>query len=415
MCNFGSFKGGYVLFFLKHKKASAVLATAMMISASLFSGCGNDEQQAQQMNAVQVKTMMVIQQDTPIAAEYAGKIVGKNEVYVQSKVSGKVVEKYVTGGQMVQAGQPLYRIDSRQYESAVLQAQANLAQSEATLNNARIDLARYEHLYESEAISEQSVTTQRANVNSYEASAAANAALLKKAQEDLEDTVIYAPMTGQLAVDDVAVGTFAVAGVTNLVTIGSSDPVYAQFSISETEYLKFMDVSTTQHGGQGPINVSLTLADGTQYPLLGQIAESDRGLADNTGTLTLKALFSNPDDFLLPGMFVRVKLSGKVVPNAMLVPQRAVQQLLGKSFVMVVGQDNKSEARTVTLGDKVGSYYIIKDGLTPSDVVVVEGLSSLREGMPLNITMTSAEEMGFSLKADTTPFNDSKLNAPSKS
>ena len=415
MCNFGSFKGGYVLFFPKHKKASAVLAAVMMISASLFSGCGNDEQQAQQMNAVQVKTMMVIQQDTPIAAEYAGKIVGKNEVYVQSKVSGKVVEKYVTGGQMVQAGQPLYRIDSRQYESAVLQAQANLAQSEATLNNARIDLARYEHLYESEAISEQSVTTQRANVNSYEASAAANAALLKKAQEDLEDTVIYAPMTGQLAVDDVAVGTFAVAGVTNLVTIGSSDPVYAQFSISETEYLKFMDVSTTQHGGQGPINVSLTLADGTQYPLLGQIAESDRGLADNTGTLTLKALFSNPDDFLLPGMFVRVKLSGKVVPNAMLVPQRAVQQLLGKSFVMVVGQDNKSEARTVTLGDKVGSYYIIKDGLTPSDVVVVEGLSSLREGMPLNITMTSAEEMGFSLKADTTPFNDSKLNAPSKS
>ncbi len=403
------------MFFLKHKKASAVLAAAMMISASLFSGCGNDEQQAQQMNAVQVKTMMVIQQDTPIAAEYAGKIVGKNEVYVQSKVSGKVVEKYVTGGQMVQAGQPLYRIDSRQYESAVLQAQANLAQSEATLNNARIDLARYEHLYESEAISEQSVTTQRANVNSYEASAAANAALLKKAQEDLEDTVIYAPMTGQLAVDDVAVGTFAVAGVTNLVTIGSSDPVYAQFSISETEYLKFMDVSTTQHGGQGPINVSLTLADGTQYPLLGQIAESDRGLADNTGTLTLKALFANPDDFLLPGMFVRVKLSGKVVPNAMLVPQRAVQQLLGKSFVMVVGQDNKSEARTVTLGDKVGSYYIIKDGLTPSDVVVVEGLSSLREGMPLNITMTSAEEMGFSLKADTTPFNDSKLNAPSKS
>ena len=403
------------MFFLKHKKASAVLAAAMMISASLFSGCGNDEQQAQQMNAVQVKTMMVIQQDTPIAAEYAGKIVGKNEVYVQSKVSGKVVEKYVTGGQMVQAGQPLYRIDSRQYESAVLQAQANLAQSEATLNNARIDLARYEHLYESEAISEQSVTTQRANVQSYEASAAANAALLKKAQEDLADTMIYAPMSGQLAVDDVAVGTFAVAGVTNLVTIGSSDPVYAQFSISETEYLKFMDVSTTQHGGQGPINVSLTLADGTQYPLLGQIAESDRGLADNTGTLTLKALFANPDDFLLPGMFVRVKLSGKVVPNAMLVPQRAVQQLLGKSFVMVVGQDNKSEARTVTLGDKVGSYYIIKDGLTPSDVVVVEGLSSLREGMPLNITMTSAEEMGFSLKADTTPFNDSKLNAPSKS
>ncbi len=403
------------LLFTKTKKIQAAAVAMLLASASLLGGCGDEDAQQQMMNAKQVKTMTVLKQDTPLSAEFAGQIVGKDEVKVQSKVSGNIVEKYVTGGQFVQAGQPLYRIDSRQYESAVLQAQATLAQSVATLNNAETDLYRYQELLLSDAIEEQKVTTQKANVDAYEAAAASNAALLRKAQEDLDDTMIYAPMTGQLSVDDVAVGTFVAAGNTNLVTIGSSNPIYAQFSISETEYLRFMNIQNMQQGtAKHPIIVTITLSDGTNYPLNGRIVESDRALADNTGTLTLKALFENPDGLLLPGMFARVKLSGEVVPNALLVPQRAVQQLLGKSFVMVVGEDNKSEARTVTLGEKIGSYYIIEDGISAGDVVVVEGLSNLREGMPLNPTMVTAEEMGFSLKTDITPFDDSKTSSSKK-
>lgn len=402
------------LLFTKTRKVQAVAVAMLLASASLLGGCGDDSAQ-QQQSAKQVKTMTVLRQDTPLSAEFAGQIVGKDEVKVQSKVNGNIVEKYVTGGQFVQAGQPLFRIDSRQYESAVLQAQATLAQSVATLNNAETDLYRYQELLMSDAIEEQKVTTQKANVDAYEAAAASNAALLRKAQEDLDDTMIYAPMTGQLSVDDVAVGTFVTAGNTNLVTIGSSNPIYAQFSISETQYLRFMNIQNMQQGNaQHPITVSITLSDGTNYPLTGRIVESDRALADNTGTLTLKALFDNPDGLLLPGMFARVKLSGEVVPNALLVPQRAVQQLLGKSFVMVVGEDNKSEARTVTLGEKIGSYYIIEDGISSGDVVVVEGLSNLREGMPLAPTMVTPEEMGFSLKTDITPFDDSKTSSSKK-
>ena len=387
-----------------------MIGISLAISSSfIVAGCGQNNQQQQQ--GTQVKAMQVIQQDTPLTSEFAGQIVGKDEVKVQSKVSGNVVDKYVTGGQYVEAGQPLYKIDSRQYESAVLQAQANLSQSQATLSNAVTDLGRYQQLLSAQAISEQTVANQQANVNAYSAAAAANDALLRKAQQDLADTVIYAPMSGQLSVDDVAVGTFAAAGSTNLVTIGSSNPVFAQFSISESDYLKFSNYAASQNGNGMSPTVSITLSDGTQYPIEGKIVQTDRALSSNTGTLTVKALFDNPDGLLLPGMFARIRLSGEIVPNAILVPQRAVQQLLGKSFVMVVGEDGKSEARTVTLGDKVGSYYIIKDGLTAADVVVVEGLSNLQEGITLAVTMVTPDDMGFSLTTDNSKFDANEIAA----
>ena len=391
---------------LANKSALAFVLSVALAASALVAGCGQEEQ-AQQKQAAQVKVMQAIQQDTPLTSCYAGSLAGKDEVKVQARVSGNIVEKYVQGGQFVTAGQPLYRIDSRQYESAVLQAQATLAQSEATLSNARVDLYRDQELLKADAISEQTVTTQQANVNAYEAAAAANAALLKKAQEDLDDTVVYAPMTGQLSVDDVAVGTYAVAGSTTLVTMGSSNPIYAQFSISETDYLKFMNVHRMhQNDATYPeVGVELSLSDGSKYPMSGVISESDRGMADSTGTLTLKALFDNPEGILLPGMFARVTLTGQTVPNAILVPQRAVQQLLGKSFVMVVNSDSKSEARTVELGDKVGSYYIIKSGINADDLVVVEGLTNLQEGRDLAVTMVSAEEMGFSLEENNKQFD----------
>ncbi len=402
------------MFFTKNKKLGAAVIAALLATSSVWiAGCGS-KPQAQHMGQ-QVKVMQVIQQDTPLYSEYAGQIAGKDEVKVQSKVSGNVVEKFVEGGQYVEVGQPLYRIDSRQYESAVLAAEATLAQAEATLGNAQTDLYRDQQLLADNAISEQTVTTQEANVNAYQAVADANAAQLRKAQQDLADTVIIAPMSGQLSVDDVAVGTFAAAGSTNLVTIGSSDPVYAQFSLSETEYLKAVNIQTANNGIQP--HVTITLADGTVYPYEGQIVQADRALKSKTGTLTIKALFPNPEHLLLPGMFARVRLSGEMVPNALLVPQRAVQQLLGKSFVMIVGEDGKSAARTVELGDKIGSYYIIKSGIEPGDNVIVEGLSSLKEGMDLIITQVTPEDMGFSLAGDDTQFNDSEASPaePSKS
>ncbi len=380
------------------KKKLLGAALSAMLAAGIFAGCGG--QQAQQApQGTPVKAMKVLKQDTPLTSEFAGQVRGKEEVKILPRVSGAIVEKYVHGGQFVNEGQPLYRIDPRQYEAAVLSAQATLAQSQATLDNAIIDLQRDEELLASAAISEQTVTTQRARVNEYGAVVEANAALLQRAQDNLDDTVVYAPMSGRLDVNDVAVGTYATSGQTALVTIGTVDPVYVQFSISETEYLKVMNIPAQSTGSVEDVIVSITLTDGNMYPQKGRIVQADRALSENTGTLTMKALFPNPSGILLPGMFARVRLSGETVPGALLVPQRAVQQVLDKTFVLVVGDDGKSQARSVELGPKVGSYYIITRGITESDNVIVEGLTKLQDGMDLQVTAVTPDQMGFTLVA----------------
>ena len=403
------------------------MAAIFAASSIVFGGCGDDKgQQQAQVQKAQVKAMQVIQRNTPLSSEYAGHLVGTEEVKVQSKVSGNVVEKYVVGGQYVEAGQLLYRIDSRQYNSAILRAEADLAQAEAVLqqsiatyNNSLIDLRRNEQLFREAAIAEQAVATQAAKVRADEATCAANEAAifacqaaLKTAQQDLADTEIYAPMSGQLGVDDVAVGTFVSAGQTTLVTVGAPDPIFVQFSISESDYLHFMTVQNMQ-SEHNPIDVTITLADGKEYPFEGRIVEVDRELANSTGSLIMKAIFPNPSGLLMPGMFARVKLTGEVIPNAILVPQRAVQQLLGKSFVMVVGNGNKSEARTVELGDQVGSYFVVTSGINTNDTVIVEGLTNLREGVELAVKTVTPGEMGFTLADVTSTYNaDAGLTAP---
>jgi membrane fusion protein (multidrug efflux system) len=161
----------FFLLKVKHKKALAAALVLAVAASAFFAGCGSKSQKAGS-GATAVKAMKVLQQDAPLTTEYAGTIAGKDEVKVQSKVSGNVVEKYVQGGETVRAGQPLYRIDSRQYQAAVLQAQATLARSQATLANAQTDLGRDESLYASNAVPEQTLTTQQTTVATYAQAAA---------------------------------------------------------------------------------------------------------------------------------------------------------------------------------------------------------------------------------------------------
>lgn len=380
------------------KMRAAALAAAACMGAVFLTGCGSSAQQ--KSSAVSVKAMKVVQQDTKVSHDYSGQVKSMDAVVIKPKVSGSIVEKYFKSGQPVTEGQALYKLDDRQYESEVLSARSNVDKALTNLNNSMIDLGRYRKLQASGAIAEQTLTTQEATVASNRSSYDDAEALLKKAQENLDDTVIRAPISGKLSVDDVAVGTYATAGNTALVSVGSINPIYVQFSISENEYLNFR-LGPVPEDGNGerpkPPTATLTLSNGQKYDESTTNYIADRELSESTGTLTIKAIFNNDDNVLLPGMFARVTVEGQPLKDAILVPQRAVQQVLNKSFVIVVGADNKSVSKMVTLGDQVGSYYVVKSGLTKDDNVVVEGLTNLKEGQELNVTETNADELGLSM------------------
>lgn len=380
------------------KMRAAALAAAACMGAVFLTGCGSSAQQ--KSSAVSVKAMKVVQQDTKVSHDYSGQVKSMDAVVIKPKVSGSIVEKYFKSGQPVTEGQALYKLDDRQYESEVLSARSNVDKALTNLNNSMIDLGRYQKLQASGAIAEQTLTTQEATVASNRSSYDDAEALLKKAQENLDDTVIRAPISGKLSVDDVAVGTYATAGNTALVSVGSINPIYVQFSISENEYLNFR-MGPAPEDGNGerpkPPTATLTLSNGQKYDESTTNYIADRELSESTGTLTIKAIFNNDDHVLLPGMFARVTLEGQPLKDAILVPQRAVQQVLNKSFVIVVGADNKSVSKMVTLGDQVGSYYVVKSGLTKDDNVVVEGLTNLKEGQELKVTETNADELGLSM------------------
>jgi membrane fusion protein (multidrug efflux system) len=362
--------------------------------------------------------MKVIQQDTAVSHEYSGQVKSVDAVSVKPKVSGTIVEKYFESGAPVKKGQILYKIDDRQYDSEVLSARSNVAKAQTELNNSQIDLARYQKLAASGAIAEQTLTTQQATVDSNRSNLADMQALLKKAEENLDDTVIRSPITGKLSVDDVSVGTYVTAGSTQMVSVGSINPIYVQFSISENEFLNFRQNSKPKDegggGGTAP-GATLTLSNGTKYSGVSHEYIADRELSSDTGTLTIKAVFQNEDGTLLPGMFARVTVEGAPLKDAILVPQRAVKQVLDKSYVIVVGKDNKSESKIVELGDEVGSYYVVKSGLSKDDVVVVEGLTNLKEGQDLDVTMTTASELGLSMTTEDSSSSKTAEDSSSSS
>ena len=363
---------------------------------TVVTGCGR--QAAQAPAPVEVKAMQVIQRDTTVTYEFVGQVTAKNEVQIRARVSGNIVGKMVSGGATVSDGQPLFQIDRRQYESALLTAQAQLAQSEATLSNSHLDTMRYQKLGGQQAIAQQVVDTSLAVERQNAAVVEANRARVQSAADDLQDTMIVAPFSGRIDVNDLAVGNFVQSGQTVLATISSVDPVFVQFSMSENEYLRLAQLGRGAGAADWGNNLKLVLSDGTQYASAGRIEQVDRGLSQNTGTLTMKAVFDNAQQMLIPGMFARVVAQGEVRQGALLIPQRAVQQLLGKTFVTVVGPDSKAESRPVRMGPRVGGLWVVEEGLTTADRIVVEGFLKTPPGTLMNATMIGPDDLQGSAK-----------------
>ena len=370
----------------KKAVAAALAATFIMAAA----GCAKQgQQQAPQVTLV--KTMQVIKRDTPLVYDYTGFVQAQQEMDLKAQVSGQITGKFFKGGDTVVAGQKLYTVDARTYHANVLNAQAGVANARAALAVASLDAERYTKLYEQNAISKQALDNVIMQRDQAMAAVNAQEALLENAQINMTDTTVRAPFTGRIDTNAVEVGNYVVAGQTSLVKISKTDPVYVQFTMAEPEYLK-LSAAQDGNGGAALDNLTAVLSDGSTYDIKGKIAEVNRGINDSTGTLTIKALFSNPVRRLLPGMFAHVQATAGIKKDALLIPKRAVTEMLYKKFVYVVGSDNKVTMKEITLGPSVGRLFVVESGLNGDEVLVVEGTGKVRQGAEVKAQpMTEAD------------------------
>lgn len=377
---------------MKYRKlAAAVMAAGLLLSGGVFlGGCGSSQQAAGQKQTIKVSTFKPFKSDTPIMREYTGSIMALQEVPVRSKVSGTVMEKYITGGQQVTEGQPLYRLDTRNYNSQLANAQAQAAQASANYENAATDLARYDQLIAAGAISQKVYDNQKAAVDAYKGAVDAAEAQVAIASTNLGDTVVTAPFNGKLSMDDVNIGTFATAGTTSLVTISSSDPIYVQFDMSENEYLSL----NKSHDGQDPSglgnSLKLRLSDGSIYGETGKIVQVNPSMSG--GQLSMKASFPNPDNLLVPGMYAAVVSDNEIAKGSLLIPTKALVQLLNKDIVDVV-VDGKIAQKAVKVGGTYGIYTIIESGLDENDVIVVDGQNKVQVGQAVDTEETTKDKL----------------------
>jgi membrane fusion protein (multidrug efflux system) len=371
------------------KKKILTMGLACLFVVNL-TGCGKKQAQTG-AKEVNVKAMKVIKRDTPITYDYTGFVEAKDEVQIKSRVTGTIVKKLVNGGDIVEAGQLLYVIDPRNYQNTVLQAQANLANAQANLANVQRDQARYQTLYDQGAVAKQTLDNYNMQLQQAQATVNAQQALVASAQVDMGETNIVAPFSGKVDTNCLNEGSIVTAQTTVLTSISNSDPMRVKFSLAENDYLKLMN-GNTANGGELK-DVTLQLSDGSIYPQKGAVNQVDRSVDSTTGTLTLKAQFPNPTGVLLPGMFAKITVVGSTRPNAILIPQRAVTDLMYKHFVNVITSDNKVEMREVQLGVRIGRLWMVESGLDGTETIVVEGTQKVAKGSSVKPEMITEKDL----------------------
>ncbi len=350
--------------------------------ALLLSGCSKSGSEAPGSGPQEVLVTEVIQQDVPVVREWIGSLDGSVNADIRARVSGYLVSQSYKEGTLVHKGDPLFQIDSSTYEAAVEQAKSALAQSEANQLQAEQTEKRETQLFE------QKVESAQNRDNAVQANVAAKAevkaqqAALRQAQLNLEFTRITAPVSGIAGIANPGIGDLVgPSDAQPLMTMSTVDPIKAYLKISEQDYLKFARrVEQARRAGEVAPPAEIILADGTLYPHQGKFSAVDREVDQQTGTIRLAALFSNPDNILRPGGFVRVRVAVRNIPGALLVPQRAVNELQTSYEVAVVGGENKVEIRTVKVGDRVGMLWVIEEGIKPGDRVIVEGAQKVLDG-----------------------------------
>jgi membrane fusion protein (multidrug efflux system) len=321
-------------------------------------------------------------QAVPLEIELAGRTKAYETSEVRPQVSGVIKARNFVEGSVVRQGQTLYEIDSSLYRAAASQARANLANAEAAYAAAQAKAERFKPLVQIEAVSKQDYTDAVAAAKQAAAQVQQSKAALQTAQINLRFTRVPAPISGHIGRSVVTTGALVTDGQAQpLTTIERLDPMYVDIQQSSADVIALRQ--ELSKGGVMPADadVQLLLQDGSVYPQTGKIEFAEAIVDPSTGSVTLRARFPNPRGLLLPGMFVRARLSQAIAPNAILAPQQAVSRdPRGNATVYVIGPDNKAELRTVTAERTVGDKWLVTKGLSAGDKVITEGLDRIKPG-----------------------------------
>jgi membrane fusion protein (multidrug efflux system) len=355
-------------------------------------GCGKTIA-APAISAPEVEVATVVQKDVPVFSEWVATLDGYVNAQIQPQVTGYITRQTYKEGSFVHKGQILFHIDPRPFQAVLDQANAQVAQAQAQLAKTAMDVDRDTPLAKERAIAQSQLDNDIQANRAAKAAVKAAEAQVEQAQLNLEFTEVKSLVDGMAGIAQVQIGNL-VNPTTVLTSVSKINPIKAYFSISEQEYIHFADRINADAQKQIPSNgppFDLILADGSVYPHKGIGLLANRQVDVSTGSIQIVCSFPNPQNFLRPGQFGRLRAAPDIRRGALLVPQKAVSELQGNYQLAVVGADNKVRFRAVKVGDRVGPMWIVEGGVKPGEQVVVEGLQKLQNGATVKIKQTQAK------------------------
>ena len=353
------------------------------VAVLLTTACDREKVAPAAIPAVDVIT--ITQKDVPIYMEWIASLDGNVNAVIRPQVTGYLIKQNYREGDLVKRGQPLFEIDPRTFEAAVDEAKGLRAQQAARYATTQANLARIKPLAAMNAVSQKDLDDATGADLSAKASLEAADASLRTAKLNLAFTKITSPVTGIAGIAKAQIGDLLSPTMpTELTTVSNVDPIKVYFNISEREYLKYAASAASEDKKGEHVALELFLVNGSLYPHRGRTSVLNRQVDVTTGTFKVAALFPNPDNLLRPGQYGKVRATMGVEKGALLVPQRAVTEIQGKYLVAIVGADNKVDIRQVKVGDRVGSDWIISQGLQAGEKVIAEGTQKVRPGMTVS-------------------------------
>ena len=374
-------------FFGASPAVAATRTLCILATTIVLAGCGNSsgggQAQAQaQQPPTPVHTVTARPHRVDVYAEYPGRVQGKQTAQVIGRVNGILQSKDYNEGSIVHKGDLLYKIDPKPYQATVDQRKATLASARARLANSTRILKRTRHLYKVNAVSQAERDQALSNYQSDAASVQQARANLESAQINLDYTSVTAPLTGVTSLREVDQGALVRANQTQLTTITQLDPVYVLFALPEDDAFarrKALAEMGKQTNDNATRQATVMLSDGSKFPYPGQVDFTQSTIDPQTGTVQLRALVKNPENALMPGRYVRVRIRIQTLPDAITVPDQAISSS-GQQTQVLVARNGKASGATVTLGPSTDQGTVITKGLSAGDEVITSGLGTLKPG-----------------------------------